>query len=147
MIQLATVSHLPEVNLDCGAWVSRRIWGTDNRFEKYFSFSVFRDGEQIAGVILHNWDEDAGVIEISAAGSGNWQSRRLINQVFNTCFDVMGCQMVMMRGMVGNDPMLRNSEQLGFSAIMVPRLGGRTQDVVLFFLTDDDWRASRFRKE
>ena len=147
MIQLATVSHLPEVNLDCGAWVSRRIWGTDNRFEKYCSFSVFRDGEQMAGVILHNWDEDAGVIEISAAGSGNWQSRRLINQVFNTCFDVMKCQMIVMRGMIGNDPMIRNSEQLGFVPMTVPRLGGRTQDMVLFFLTDDDWRASRFRKE
>ena len=147
MIQLATDTHLPEVNRDCGEWVSRRIWGTVNRFEKYCSFSVFRDGEQIAGVILHNWDEDAGVIEISAAGTGNWQSRRLINQVFNTCFDTLGCQMVMMRNRADADGTIANSVGLGFSDITVPRLGGRTQDMVLFFLTDDDWRASRFRKE
>ena len=147
MIQLATVSHLPEVNQDCGEWVSRRIWGTENRFEKYCSFSVFRDGEQIAGVILHNWDEDSGVIEISAAGFGNWQSRRLINHVFNTCFDVIGCQMVMMRNRSDATATISNSERLGFRSMTVPRLGGRTQDMVLFFLTDDDWRASRFRKE
>lgn len=147
MIQLATETHLPEVNRDCGEWVSRRIWGTGNRFEKYCSFSVFRDGDQIAGVILHNWDEDAGVIEISAAGSGNWQSRRLINQVFNTCFDTLGCQMIMMRNRSDADRTIANSVGLGFDAIRVPRLGGRDQDMVLFTLTDDQWRASRFRKE
>lgn len=142
----ASASHLPEANALAGQWASYKIFGHPNAFEKFCSFTVMRSGSVIAVIILHNWDRRAGVIEISAAGSGPWQSRRLINDVFGTCFGALGCQMVVMRGDEKNVAMLRNSERLGFSGHFIPRLGGRDTGQWLFTMTDDDWRENRLNQ-
>jgi hypothetical protein len=91
-------THRPDLNKLAGEWASDRIWGkSENRFEQYCSFLVMDRADLLAAIILHNWDETAGVIEISAAGSGRWQSRRVINEVFETCFGALGCGVIVMR--------------------------------------------------
>lgn len=146
-IELCTRSHRPEQNAANGAWASQRIWGCDDGFgdpSLYFSYAIRKGGEQIAAVVCHHWQQETGTIEISGAGSDGWQSRRFLNELFGTCFDVMGCQMVIMKNGVENTVTRKNSERLGFTGHLIPRLGGRGKDLVLYTLTDDQWRESRF---
>lgn len=140
---IASSSRHPEINQRAGQWASQRIFGTDDGFTDYASVTVLRDGVVVAVVVLHNWHPDAGVIEVSGAGSGYWQSRRVLNVVFGTCFDAMGCQMVVMRNSAQDEATVANSRRLGFTGLLLPRMRGRDHDEWLFTLTDDAWKASR----
>lgn len=134
----------PALNTLAGEWASEKIWGAqDNRFERYCSFIVEDAGDVLAAIILHNWDDKTGVIEISAAGSGRWQSRRVINEVFDTCFDRLGCSVIVMRNADDNPKAVNNSRALGFKGSLVRNLNGKGKDAWIFTLTDDDWRISR----
>lgn len=140
---VASESHLPEINRGAGEFVSRAIWGRPDALERYCSVTVLQDERPIAAIILHNWEPDTCVIEISAAGSGAWQSRRVIRLVFGLCFDVIGCQMAVMRVPESNAKSVRNAQKLGFDGTLIPRLQSRTEGQWVFRLTDDAWRASR----
>lgn len=143
---IASQTHRPDVNLGAGQWASQRIFGRDDGFRDYASVTVLRNGAVIAVLILHNWHPEAGVIEISAAGSGYWQTRRIIREVMGLCFDNMGCQMVVMRNAESAASTVSNSERLGFKGVFLPRMRGRDEGEWLFTLTDDDWKSSRLYK-
>lgn len=143
---LATETHKPDWNITAGEWASQRIWGRPGEFERFCSVTVMRDDAVSAVIILHNWHPDAGVIEISAAGDGYWQTRRVINEVMALCFDTMGCQMVVMRNAEHAANTISNSGRLGFKGVFLPRMRGRDEGEWLFTLTDDDWKASRLYK-
>lgn len=140
---LADETHFPDINRSAGDFASVAIFGESGCFEKYCSITVV-DGERpIAAIIMHDHDTDAGVIEISGAGSGRWQSRRVLNEIFWTCFDALGCQMVVMRNNESNTRAVSNSRRLGFSGVLIPRLNGRNEGKWIFTLTDDAWKKSR----
>lgn len=142
----ASESLHPDLNTLFGEWASLRVFGEPGQFERFCSFGVRKGGALIAVVLLHGYDPRAGVIEISAAGAGAWQSRRLIRQVFDTCFDTLGCQMILMRNAESNTTVVRNSRRLGFDGVLVPRLAGRGEGQWIFTLTDDQWRAHRLNQ-
>lgn len=143
---LATATHRPDVNDDAGRYASRHIFGTDDGFEKHASLTILRDGIVCAVIILHNWQPEAGTIELSAAGSGYWQTRRVVREIFGICFDTMGCQMILMRNSAKDEATVDNSRRLGFTGILLPRMRGRYEDEWLFTLTDDQWKSSRLYK-
>lgn len=145
-IILATDSHRPDINRSAGQFVSRAIWGAPDRLERFCSVTVMDGDKPIAAIILHNWQPDCGVIEITAAGSGRWQSRRVINAVFRLCFDMMQCQTVAMRVAADHERMIENALRLGFDATRLPNMRGRGKDEWLFTLTDEAWKASRLYK-
>lgn len=95
---------------------------------------------------MHNWQPDTGVVEITAAGSGRWQSRRIINEVFGVCFGALGCQMIVMRNGANDVETVNNSRRLGFTGYLIPRLRGRNEDEWIFTLTAEDWQGSRLYK-
>ena len=142
---LATETHRPDINRGAGEFVSRAIWGRPDALDRYCSVTVLDGEKPIAAIILHNHDADAGVIEIVAAGSGAWQSRRVIRLVFGLCFDTLGCQMVLMRIGESNAKSVRNAQKLGFEGVLIPRLQSRDEGQWIFRLTDDAWRNSRLR--
>lgn len=143
---LATETHLPDVNRSAGDFASQSIWGEPGRLFRFCSLTVLDAGKPIAAIILHNWQPDTGVIEITAAGSGRWQSRRIINEVFGLCFDAMGCQMAAMRIGADNAKSVENARRLGFTGHLIPRLRGRNEDEWIFTLTAEDWQGSRLYK-
>lgn len=140
---VASESHLPDINRSAGDFASWAIFGEFGRFDHFCSVTVTEQVEPIAAIILHDWNSETGVIELSGAGSGKWQSRRVLNVIFGLCFDAMGCQMVVMRNKASNTKAIRNSERLGFSGQIVRRLGGRHEDMWVFTLTDDEWETHR----
>lgn len=143
---VATETHMPDWNASAGDWASLRIFGHAGEFERFCSVTVMRGDDVSAVIILHNWHPEAGVIEISAAGDGYWQTRRVINEVMAICFETMGCQMVVMRNAEHAVNTVSNSERLGFKGVFLPRMRGRDEGEWLFTLTDDDWKTSRLYK-
>ena len=53
----------------------------------------------IAGIVYHNWDPEAGIIEISGAAlpGVQWLTRETLKRMYRYPFFVCGCQMKVMR--------------------------------------------------
>lgn len=143
---LATETHLPDINRSAGEFASMAIWGKPGHLERFCSVTVLRDDVPIAAIIMHNYHPAEGVIEITAAGFGPWQSRRVINEVFGLCFGELACQLIVMRVAADDARTIRNSRKLGFTGYLIPRLRGRDKAEWIFTLTDDAWHANRLRR-
>lgn len=143
---MASETNRPDINEGAGNFASRAIWGTEGKFERFCSLTVMDGMTPIAVIIMHNYYPEHGTIEISAAGSGRWQSRRIINEVFDTCFKALGCQMIVMRNSAWDGATVNNSRRLGFTGILIPRMRGPGHDEWLFSLTREQWELNPLRK-
>jgi RimJ/RimL family protein N-acetyltransferase len=106
------------------------------------------DGVLIAGLVYHNYDPEAEVIEISGAAlpKTNWLTRETIRRMYGYPFLQLGCQMVVQRTPVDDRRLLAQLAAYNYMFIPVPRMFGRDRDGVLCMLTDEDWMANRFNK-
>lgn len=131
---------MPEFNERVARFVSQECFGRPDGFEKFSTMGVF-DGENlIAGVVYHNWDEAAGVIELSAASiSRRWLTKPVIRAMHEFPFALLGCQMVLHRVKSNNPIMLAIHRRFGSHEVVVPRGFGREIDCHVFTLTDDQW--------
>lgn len=138
----ATPTHNPDGNRAVADFVSHIIWGEPGRIEKYSTMAVVDDGVLIAGVVFHNWDEDAGVMELTAASaSPRWLTTPIIQAMHQFPFDLIGAQMVMHRVRGDNERMIRIHRKFGCHEVVIRRGCGRDTDCHVFTLTDDQWRA------
>lgn len=104
--------------------------------------AVMDGPDLIAGVIYHNMDPDAGVIEMSAgAVSRRWLQPHVIRAMFGLPFGLLGCQMVVLRVKADNVVMCSIARRFGFAEVEIPRLMGRGVAGVVFTMTDDAWMA------
>ena len=123
------------------AWVATHIPGCERGFDKPVSIGVLEGERLIGGTVFHNWNPEAGVIEMSSAGtSPRWLSRKMLKAIFGYVFDQIGCQLVVMRVSERNIRMIDIAERFGFDGHLIPRLRGRDEAEWLFTLTDDRWR-------
>ena len=100
-------------------------------------------GQLVAGWVWHNYSPDAGTIEFSgAATTAKWMTRAILQELFDYAFSFS--QMVVTRNAADNKRLHRQLKAFGFTRIDIPRLFGRDADGVVWTLTDDTWRASRF---
>lgn len=137
----------PEVHEASVAYVDERIGGGGRGFGLCKTMTVLEDGEPLGVVVFHNWNPEAEVIEISAAAdSRHWLTRKTLNRIFSYAFDDCGCQMVVARIAETNTPLHSIFHRYGFDSFVVPRLRGRNADERIFTLTDDVWRAGKFRR-
>lgn len=99
------------------------------------------DGKQlIAGLVYHNWNKTAGIIEISGAAiDPRWLTRQTLALMHYYPFVDCRCQQVIMRVRADNERLLRQLAVVGYAFIRFPRLYGRTRDGVIALLTDDAW--------
>ena len=123
------------------AWVAAHIPGCERGFDRPVSIGVLEGERLIGGTVFHNWNPEAGVIEMSSAGtSPRWLSRKMLKAIFGYVFDQIGCQLVVMRVSERNIRMIEIAERFGFKGHLIPRLRGRDEAEWLFTLTDDQWR-------
>lgn len=130
-----------------GEWVAGQLGQTG--FAGYFmaAIGVLEDGELIGGTAFHNYYPKEGVIEMtSASTSQRWLSRQMLKTIFTYVFDYLSCQMVVMRVSENNAVMLNIADRFGFDMYTIPRLRGKNEAEVVCTLTDDQWRASKFRR-
>lgn len=141
-------SKEPDLNRLLARWAAAHIWGGGNQqFGECRTMGVVLGGDLIAVMVFHNWNPESGVIEISGAGtSKRWLTRTTLRRMFAYPFDDVGCQMVVMRVSERNEPLARMLKVYGFKSHRIPRLRGRSEDEIVFTLTDDDWRANKFMR-
>jgi hypothetical protein len=108
---------------------------------------IDEDGKLIAGLVYHNYDPDAAIIEISGASvSRRWLTRGTIARMYQYPFVTCGCQMVYQRTPAENEYLLGMLAAYDYSFVTVPRMFGRGKDGVICTLTVEDWQANRFNK-
>jgi RimJ/RimL family protein N-acetyltransferase len=112
------------------------------------TLGVIRDSQLIAGIVYHNWDPEAGIIEISGAAlpRSRWLSRETLRRLYRYPFGVCGCQMVVQRTPADDERLLAILARYNYAFIKVPRLFGRQRDGVLCLLTREAWEANRFNQ-
>lgn len=131
-----------------GEWVSLRLFGRDNAFERYQSLGVADESGLIAGVVFHNWEPQAEIIEVSAfAKTPRWFSRSVLSEMFSYTFGQLGCQMTFTRQAVSNQSASKIFKAVGGTEYVIPRLFGRHTDGSVVTLTEEAWRASKFNRE
>lgn len=138
----------PEINDAIGEYVSSRVFGVSKPFFLSSSMGVFENGNLLAGMVYHNYDAGAGVIEISgAADSPRWLGRPVLKQMFEYPFKQLGCQAVVMRVDSNNARLGRMLPAYGFMKYEIPRLRGRDRSETIYVLHDDVWMTNKFNKE
>ena len=105
-------------------------------------------GRLIAGMVFHNYDPGAGVIEMSGAAlpGVQWLSRGTLQRMYVYPFVELGCQMVLMRISARDRRLLRQLQALNYQCIEIPRLMGRDHDAMVCLLTRERWIASKFQR-
>jgi RimJ/RimL family protein N-acetyltransferase len=105
-----------------------------------------RDGILIAGVVWHNWDPDAGIMEISGAAlpGAPWIRRGTLARIYRYPFLELNCQMIVQRVRADNEALLGVLARYDYGFSKVPRLFGRDCDGIVCTLTIEDWANNRF---
>ena len=105
-------------------------------------------GHLIAGLVYHNYDPKAEVIEISGAALPGkyWLTRDTIRRMYEYPFLQVGCQMVFQRNSARDERLLWMLSRYDYTFIKVPRMLGRDHDGVICTLTYEDWCNNRFNK-
>jgi RimJ/RimL family protein N-acetyltransferase len=118
-------------------------------FGRCKTIGVINDaGHLIAGIVFHNYNPDAGVIEISGAAlpGVHWLSRRTLQRMFEYPFIACDCQMVVQQTPADNERLLGVLARYNYSFIPVPRMFGRDRDGVLCLLTREAWESNKFNR-
>lgn len=137
----------PVENKVVGDFVSHLIWGGAGQVAEYCSMGVFDGTKLVAGTLYHNWHPDHGIIELtSASTTKRWLTRRVIQAMFHLPFNMLGCQMVVLRVSERNSNMVHIARSFGFTEVYIPRLYGRDEGAYVFTLTDDQWATSPYNR-
>jgi hypothetical protein len=106
------------------------------------------DNELIAGLVYYNYNPEAGTIEMSieALPKQRWLTPTTLAVMFQYPFMQCGCQMLITKTSANSEHVLRMLAAMNFRLILVPRLGGRSEDGVIALLTYEDWLESKFCK-
>lgn len=129
--------------------VADAIWpGKGNGFGPCCAIAVLKDNQSIAaGIIYHNYDQDAGVIEISAARwEKGWLTPAVLKAMYEFPFLSLGCQAVVQRVSDDDRAQHRMLTHFGFERYRIPRLRGRDAAENIFVLTEEVWRSNNLRR-
>lgn len=136
------------------------VWGLDHvvlpfvnavagtTLERGTCLAVVRgDGEMVAGVVFHDWNEGAGVVQVSAASiDPRWASRSVLREGFRYAFDFLGAQMAVAHTHEENTRVRRLWRAMGAKEYLIPRLRGRMASEAILCLADDAWLQSKFMR-
>lgn len=130
------------------SFMTQRIWGDDRDMMAGTIMAVVDEDAVKAVVLFHNYEPEAGVIEVSAASdSKRWLTRPILWEMFSYAFGEVGCQAVVARIDPDNTSLARIFTAYGFTRHDIPRLRGRDKADCVLVLTDDAWAANGFHKE
>lgn len=112
-----------------------------------YSIANVKDDYILGAAIFHNWYPEYGTVEISAASEKrSWLSKAMLKAIADYAFGNLECQCVVLRTPETNYEALSLADRLGFDRYTIPRLRGKKLNEVVCCLTDDDWRAGRYRR-
>ncbi len=109
------------------------------------ALAVLDGDELVGGAIVHDWNPEAGTVEISAgytrAGVPHrWVTRALAGYTFGT----MQCQAIIFRCDESNLRVRRLARSMGGQEHIIPRMRGRAASEAIILIYDDAFRASKW---
>ena len=125
-----------------------RVIGLPRGFDKCQTAAIVdAQGRLVAGVVFHNWNPEAGVIEASAAAvDPKWAQRGVLQTLMGYVFDGCRCQMLVARTDTENKRVRRLWKAMGAVEYIIPRLRGRTASEAILCVTDDAWSQSKLSR-
>lgn len=104
------------------------------------------EGLLVGGMVFHHYWPEAQTIEFSGAAiTPKWLTRTILDGLFSYAFDVAGVQLLITRNSGTNTRLHRQLAAYGFDRFDIPRLFGRDDDGVFWTMTEETFRAGRFR--
>ena len=104
-------------------------------------------GRVEAVVVYHNFQPEAGVIELSSASTHRkWLTRERLRSIFAYPFDQAGCRLAVARISERNRRARRIWQSLGAAEHVIPDLRGPGEAECLYTLSAETWRSSRFSR-
>lgn len=125
-------------------WVGEHIPGCNGDFGNCRALGVIKNDRLVGGVVYHNYNPQAEIIELSCAAiDRRWLTRETVRVIFNYPFDF--CQMIVARTAPDNTPVRNIYRRLGADEYEIPRLRGREESEIIITLTQEAWRNTKFR--
>ncbi|MBB6304047.1 N-acetyltransferase [Rhizobium leucaenae] len=129
--------------------VADRIWpGKGKDFGKCQAIAIFHDETELAaGLIYHNWDPDAAIIEISGASwIKGWLTKSVLRAMYGYPFVDCGCQAVVQRVSDDDTAQHRMLKVYGAEHYRIPRLRGQDKAENIFVTTREAWQSNKFSR-
>ncbi|MEK1908170.1 MAG: hypothetical protein AAAB13_20550 [Pseudomonas sp.] len=128
--------------------VADRIWPTKGRtFGECRAIAVMEGEKLAAGLIYHNYDPDAQVIEISGASwVKGWLTRPVLTAMYGYPFIDCGCQAVVQRVSDDDTAQHRMLKAFGAERYRIPRLRGVNSAENIFLTTREMWATNKFAR-
>ena len=128
--------------------VADKIWpGKGRDFGPCSGIAVVDGDELAAGLVYHNYDEDAKVIEISgAAWMKGWLTRDVLKAMYGFPFENLKCQAVIQRVSDRDKAQHRMLKAYGAEHYIIPRLRGENEAENIFVTTREAWQSNKFNK-
>jgi len=107
------------------------------------------EGKLIAGVVYHQYDREAGTIEITGAAlpGSRWLTRETIQRMYTYPFEQLGVQMIVQRTPADAEHLLEQLARGGYMFVKWPRMLGRDRDGVLCLFTREAWDECKFNSK
>lgn len=128
--------------------VADRIWpGKGHDFGPCRAIAIVNGDQLAAGIIYHNYEPDAELLEISAAAwVPGWMTRHTLAAMFDYPFIACECQAVVHRVPDDDTAQHRMLAAYGHIRYRIPRLRGRDKADNIFVLTREAWASNAFNK-
>lgn len=129
------------------AFVSLGLWG-DLRGVGPCRAVGFADADGlIGGVLFHDYDPDAGVIELTSYfARHDWLTKARLREVFSFPFDGIGARLAVARIAETNTRARRIWKALGAKETIIPEMHRPGEALCVFTLSSDDWHASQYMR-
>lgn len=129
------------------AFVEQGLWGKKRQFGACYCLGFANETEGlVAGMVYHNYDPEAGAIELSG-----YSSRRRMTQkkwaslVFNFPFDSWDIRLLIGRHSEKNRLVRRIWERVGAKEYLIPEVWGPGEAEAIAVLSREQWEQSKFR--
>ncbi len=128
------------------AFVSIGLWGDLRGVGECQAVGYADESGLIGGVLFHNWDAEAGTLELTSFfARHDWLTRGRLREIFGYPFGI-GCRMAVARTPESNTRARRVWKALGARETRIPDLHRPGQALCILTLSSDDWRASKFMR-
>ena len=131
---------------EIAAFVSQGLWDGRRTIEncQALGFGSVEEG-LVAGFLYHNYDPDAGVIEITAYSTHRgWTNKDRVAAIFRYPFEQLGVRLVVARTSEFNKPVLRIWRALGADFYRIPDLRADGEAEIISLYRREKWKSSRF---
>lgn len=129
------------------AFVEKGLWQGTRHFGPCHCLGFANDSEGlVAGMVYHNYDPHAGVIELSGyAARRDWTNKRWVHLVFDYPFRSWDIRLLAGRHSERNRLVRRIWRRVGACEYLIPEMWGEDEAEAIAVLTRQQWAQSKFR--